>query len=305
MLPIDDANQKERKMLSTESIEFFRTNGYLVVEDVIDAPLLAKLRSDFAGWVDQSRAHTKAFGETLDGRPRFDVDKDHAADHPSLRRVASPVEVSDAYLEAVQAPRLVGAVADLIGANVKLHHCKINSKLPGTATLVKWHQDFPFTPHSNDDLVTALVMIDDVTDENGPLEIWPGTHTGPIYDLWQGGQFTGAVPDDVSAVCQQNAKRCIGRGGSVCLMHTRLLHGSAPNNSSDPRTLFIAVYTAEDAIPLAENPLPSSYEGYIVHGEATGRVRSAPFDIRLPQKPKGASFFTQQAAAAEAAPLSV
>jgi hypothetical protein len=80
-------------------------------------------------------------------------------------------------------------------------------------------------------------------------------------------------------------------------MHTRLLHGSAPNLGPDPRTLFIAVYSAEDALPLADNPLPSRYEGMIVHGKATGRVRSTPFDIRLPQKPKGASFFAQQAAA--------
>ena len=290
-------------MLTAASVEFFETNGYLLVEDVIDAPLLARLRSDFAGWVEESRGHDKAFGETKDGRPRFDFEEDHTAERPALRRVASPLEVSEAYLEAVQAPRLVGAIADLIGPNVKLHHCKINSKLPRTKTLVKWHQDFPFTPHSNDDLVTALVMIDDVTDENGPLEIWPGTHTGPIHDLWQDGRFTGAVPDDFSVLCQENAKRCIGRAGSACLMHTRLLHGSAPNHSPEPRTLFVAVYSAEDAVPLAENPLPSHYEGFIVHGEATGRVRSAPFDIRLPQKPKGASFFTQQAAAtSEASP---
>jgi hypothetical protein len=34
----------------------------------------------------------------------------------------------------------------------------------------------------------------------------------------------------------------------------------------------------------------------IVHGEATGIVRSTPNVLRLPQKPKGASFFVQQAA---------
>ena len=50
-------------------------------------------------------------------------------------------------------------VADLIGPDVKLHHTKINSKLPGSATAVKWHQDFPFTPHSNDSLITALLMV--------------------------------------------------------------------------------------------------------------------------------------------------
>jgi ectoine hydroxylase-related dioxygenase (phytanoyl-CoA dioxygenase family) len=213
--------------------------------------------------------------------------------------VASPIEVSEAYLQAVSAPQLVEAVAALIGPNVKLHHSKINSKLPGTATAVKWHQDFPFTPHSNDDLITALLMIDEVTEENGPLEIWPGTHRGPIHDLWRGDRFTGAVDEEFARTCQANAIRCVGPAGSVCLMHTRLLHGSAPNRSASPRTLFIAVYAAEDARPLGDNPLPSRFEGMVVHGVSTGRVRSVPFDIRLPPKPKVASFFTQQASTNE------
>ena len=66
-------------------------------------------------------------------------------------------------------------VAELIGPSVKLHHTKINAKQPGSATEVKWHQDFPFTPHSNSDLITALLMVDEVTPENGPLEVQPGS----------------------------------------------------------------------------------------------------------------------------------
>jgi ectoine hydroxylase-related dioxygenase (phytanoyl-CoA dioxygenase family) len=282
-------------MLPEDKITFFRENGYLLVEQVVSPELLGRLRTDFNAWVDESRDHTAPYGKTLDGRPRFDLEAGHTAGKPALRRVASPIEVSAAYLEAVRAPDLVGAVAAVIGPNVKLHHCKINSKLPGTATAVKWHQDFPFTPHSNDDLVTALLMVDAVTDDNGPLEIWPGTHRGAIHDLWHGDRFTGSVDEAFARKCQANAVRCTGPAGSVCLMHTRLLHGSAPNLSAGPRTLFIAVYSADDARPLGENPLPSRYEGMVVHGKATGRVRSTPFDIRLPQKPSGASFFTQQA----------
>ena len=227
---------------------------------------------------------------------RFDVEAGHNAAAPGLRRVSSPAEISDAYYEAMASSRMVEAVADLIGPNVKLHHTKVNSKLPKTATKVEWHQDFPFTPHSNDDLVTALLMVDEVTDENGPLEVLPGSHKGPIESLWHEGRFTGAVDAATTARCVAQAVRCIGPAGSVCLMHTRLLHGSAPNHSARPRTLFIAVYSAEDAVPLCDNPLPSRFEGLIVHGSATGMVRCTANSLAMPQKPKGASFFVQQAA---------
>jgi ectoine hydroxylase-related dioxygenase (phytanoyl-CoA dioxygenase family) len=284
-------------MLTDEQIAFFSRNGYLVVDDVVTPDLLARLRHDFAGWVEASRSHTAAYGQTADGRARFDIEPGHSADKPALRRVASPMEESAAYYEAATSSRMVAALADLIGPNVKLHHSKINSKLPRTPTKVHWHQDFGFTPHSNDDVVTALLMVDEVTDQNGPLEVLPGSHKGPLESLWHDGKFTGAVDAATTARCAGQAVRCIGKAGSVCLMHTRLLHGSAPNSSDSPRTLFIVVYSAEDAVPLCDNPLPSRYEGIIVHGQQTGMIRSTQFALQMPQKPKGASFFVQQTAA--------
>ena len=282
-------------MLSADQTAFFATHGYLVVEDAVTPQQLARLRTDFADWVEESRRETAPYGETADGRARFDVEPGHSAERPALRRVSSPAEVSDAYREVMASSRIVEMVAGLIGPNVKLHHEKINSKLPGTATKVDWHQDFGFTPHSNDDLITALLMVDEVTDENGPLEVVPGSHKGPLEPLWHDGRFTGSVDGATAGRCVASAVRCTGPAGSVCLMHTRLLHGSAPNGSDGARTLYIAVYSAEDAVPLCDNPLPSRFEGLVVHGTPTGSVRTTPYDMRLPQKPRGASFFVQQA----------
>ena len=281
--------------LRPDQCEFFHENGYLMVENAVDGALLSRLQQDFAAWVEESRAHDAAWGDTVDGRPRFDLEPGHSAAKPSLRRVNAPVEVSEAYLAATVQSRTVDCVADLIGPNVKLHHTKINSKLPGAHTEVKWHQDFSFTPHSNDDVVTALLMVDEVTEENGPLQVLAGSHRGPIHSLWHGGAFTGAVADEVAAACVPSAKTCIGPAGSVCLMHTRLLHGSAANRSARPRTLHISVYSAEDAVALSPNPVPSRYEGQLVRGQRTGRVRSIDYELDLPQLPTGASFFDQQA----------
>jgi ectoine hydroxylase-related dioxygenase (phytanoyl-CoA dioxygenase family) len=281
-------------VLSQEQVSFFNTNGYLVVEDAVDTALLEQLRADFAAWVEESKSHSEPYGSTINDRPRFDVEAGHSAEAPALRRVNAPVEVSDAYHQAMSNSRMTQAVVELIGPNVKFHHSKINSKLPGAKTVVKWHQDFPFTPHSNDDVITALLMVDDVTEENGPLEVVPGSHTGEIHSLWHNDKFTGAIDDAVAEDCQRESVVCKGRAGSVCLMHTRLLHGSAPNLSQDPRTLFICVYSAEDAVPYSPNPMPNKHEGMVVGGERTNRVRSIPYQITLPQLPTGASFFDQQ-----------
>ena len=192
-------------MIAQWQIEQFHQQGYLVVEEVLSAADIATLQSDFDGWVEESRRHATAWGETLDGRPRFDIERDHAPDHPSLRRVASPTEISEAYRHTALNSRMAAIAAQLIGGNgTRFHHSKINSKLPHTATEVKWHQDFLFTPHSNDDIITALLMVSEVTPENGPLNVVPGSHQGPLWSHWQEGRFTGAVDDEVvTAQCQQ------------------------------------------------------------------------------------------------------
>ena len=140
-------------------------------------------------------------------------------------------------------------------------------------------------------------MLDEVTADNGPLQVVPGSHRGEIHDLWHDGVFTGAVADEVAQACEADSLACTGPAGSVCLMHTRLLHGSAANRSARPRTLFIAVYSAEDAVPCSPNPVPNRHQGEVVRGVRTRRIRGGSFDIPLPQMPESASFFDQQAKA--------
>jgi phytanoyl-CoA hydroxylase len=279
--------------LTQDQIDAFWRDGVLTVENAVTPEQLAGLKRDFDNWVDESRGETGPYGQAIDGRPRFDLQPGHTAETPALRRVQAPTEISKAYYEAMASSRMTTMVADLIGPDVKLHHTKINSKLPGAATEVKWHQDFPFTPHTNSDVITALLMVDDVTDENGPLEVLPGSHTGELHSIWQNGTFTGSIEDETAAGMQANAVRCVGPAGSVCLMHTRLAHGSAPNRSQHPRTLFICVYSAGDAVALTPNPVPTEHEGLFVMGTDKGAIRSEAYQVERPQYPK-TSFFAQQ-----------
>ena len=76
--------------LSQEQKDAFWRDGVLVVEDAVTPEQLAALRAEFGAWVEESRAHADDYGETLDGRARFDVQPGHSAEKPALRRVQSP-----------------------------------------------------------------------------------------------------------------------------------------------------------------------------------------------------------------------
>ena len=283
------------KLLTKAQIDLFWKDGVITVENAVTPYQLKCLQDTFADWVEDSRKHKKDFGEVLDGRPRFDLEPGHSNEVPALRRVQSPEEISSAYADVMRNSKIVDFAADLVGPSIRFHHGKVNSKLPGSATKVKFHQDFSFQPMTNDDMITALLFVDDVTLDNGPLEVVPGSHKGPLYSHWHNDNFTGAVADTVVDENKENIIKCIGPKGSVCLMHASLLHGSAPNLSSEPRTLYIITYYAEDAIELSPNHLPSTLTHELIRGKVSGKVRCSSYNMLIPEVPKGTSFFSQQA----------
>ena len=108
--------------LSQEQINKFWDDGVLVVEGAVSAKELADLKKVFEGWVEESRLHSKDYGETLDGRPLFDLQPNHRPDKPAVRRVQSPEEVSDIYANVMRKARTVDYCTDLLGPNLKFHH---------------------------------------------------------------------------------------------------------------------------------------------------------------------------------------
>ena len=248
-------------------------------ENAITPEAVERLCQNLEQWIEESRQFDGPYGETIDHRPRFDVQPHvHSKDTPALRRVASPVEISDDFWAVAQDNAALDLTAAIFSPNIKFYASKVNLKLPGSKTEVKYHQDFPFDPHTNMDMMTVLIFLDDVTLENGPLQLVPGSHKGPLHSLWQDGKFTGAVANDIEQEAIKNSVACTGKAGDACLMHSAVLHGSSANLAQDPRRLFIVTYVAEDAQPFIPNPIPTIYDGTIVR--ARKQAKFAPFPLR-------------------------
>ena len=287
--------ENEKPTKNTKLVEKFQKDGFVVLENALTHSQLSALNSDLSMWVEESRRNEKSYGKIMDGRPRFDLQLDtHSFEKPALRRVTSPAEISKACLDVVKDNKALDLVSEIFGPNIKHWTNKINLKLPSSGTEVKFHQDFPYEPHSNEDIMTVLFFLDDVTLENGSLEVVAGTHKGPLYSLWHDGIFTGAVSAEIEAENKKNSISCVGKAGSACLMHSKLMHGSKSNKTKSARSLFIVSYTAEDAVKLTENPLPSELDGMIVRGAKSGIVRCTSYSVELPEYPQEVSFFDQQ-----------
>ena len=288
-------------VLTQAQVEQYHRDGYIVASGAATPANFKALTAELDSWVEESRAHGKNYGETLIGSPRFDLEPGHSAEKPKLRRVNNPAEISDAYRAAAFDGPLGDMAAALLGPDVKFLQCKINLKLPGTATRVDYHQDFSYVPYTNDDALTALVMLDDMTRENGCLMVVPGSHREGQVSLWQDGRYTGKVSAEKEAECRRRSVPITGKAGDVCLMHTLLLHGSEPNASKAPRRLFICGYSAADAFPLMRTSLPNRLQGTMVRGKPTRHARLREGAVELPEEFSQTSFFQLQEQSANSA----
>src|ERR1700730_6762274 len=173
-------------MISEQDVQAYRRDGVIMVPDVLDAATLTEVRSVIAELVAGA-------AKTLEHTDVYDLEPGHTAENPRVRRIKTPHKVHALFNDIVRRPAVLDILKQLIGPNLRLHGSKLNMKSAQYGSPVEWHQDWAFYPHTNDDVLAIGVLLDDVTLENGPLRIIPGSHRGPVHDHQNDGFFVGAI----------------------------------------------------------------------------------------------------------------
>ena len=289
-------------MLEAHQIEFYREQGYLLVENVIDAPLLARLRSAAEEMIEKSRAVSESDSV-------FDLDEGHSAEHPKLTRIKAPHLNVPGFDEVLHAPGIKDVLQALLGPTARLQTTKLNTKAPGGGAAVEWHQDWAFYPHTNDDLLAIGLILADVDEANGPLMVIPGSHQGPTLDHTRNGVFAGAIDPSDPMFDFSKAVTLTAKAGSMTIHHVRLLHGSAPNMSDRARLICFYELAAGDAWPLAGSSTAVAgmtqqqvwdwigKNTYYGPPSASPRLAEVPARLPLPPAPDSGSIFKIQKSA--------
>lgn len=278
--------------LDEDQRRFFIEKGYQIFPELIDEKQLVTLRSVLKKVVDASRTINTSGN-------RFDLEKGHTAQNPRLRRATYLDDFDVAFWELCSTSVIPDIAADLLGPNVRFRELMVNFKWSGGGAEVKWHQDISFYPHTHTGVVQFLVFLEDVGQEQGPLQVLAGSHTGPIYELYnEDGVWTGAMRDsDLAKLNMDQAVTVTGKAGTVSVHHSRTLHGSSRNISQSSRPAFVITYSAADAIPYTAVPYPSSHYGKLVRGHEPSHAHHEAVNLRLPPTWEGeyTSIFEHQA----------
>lgn len=287
-------------MLSQDQIDFYNENGYILVEDAVTPDQLARLREITCDLIDKSR-------EISQSNDVYDLDEGHSPEQPKLTRIKLPTKQHPFYWDVARNSRITEVLRQLLGPNVLLQTSKLNTKAPGGGAAVEWHQDWAFYPHTNDSLLACGLMLEDVDLANGPLQIIPGSHKGPLLSHHNpDGIFCGAVDPDDPAFDFSKAVTLTGKAGSMTVHHVRALHGSAPNTSDRARLICFYECLAADAWPLLgsatylqglrrEDVWDELVQRTII-GEPSfePRVEVCPVRLPLPPAPDASSIFKSQ-----------
>lgn len=224
-------------VLSDKQIASYHDNGYLVLPALLTAQELAGLRAA-ADALDEERLQRGGAERTV--------------------AIHDVIFLQEAFMAAAHHPALIGASVQLIGENLHLIQARVHWKpIAKGEGAVAWHQDYPFHPLTNYDVLAVTFLLDDTTARNGALQAIPGSHKrGPLNHHNAEGAFEGRCtnPEDYTAdVGSGNVYDLVGPAGSMTIHHANLLHFTHPNNSDTPRRALVYQIAAGDAALLGGN----------------------------------------------------
>jgi ectoine hydroxylase-related dioxygenase (phytanoyl-CoA dioxygenase family) len=262
-------------VLTTEEVEAFWRDGYLVGPVLLDAEEVASLRS----------AVDRVHGGDLEGDGAYPLfgrvlgDPDTGA----ARTVMYGWRVNEVIRRLVCGPKLAAMAAAILRTpRVRLWQDQVISKPPTTGDradgTIGFHQDYPYWQDvSTDAMVTANVALQDTDDRNGALHVLSGSHRIGIAD-WAGSFFDTDLDEvrsrlpEVPGVSLEEVTLPL-RAGQVSFHHSLTVHGSGPNRSDRPRMTIAPAYLPDGAVYRPHQGPPSPHSRFL--GEP---VAGTPYD---------------------------
>lgn len=232
-----------RYSLTQEDVEAYKTDGYLVVKDVLAPYEVAETHRVIQAIIEEQRP-------LGDNATKLEWEAEVVNDQRVPRRIYRPVEQHEVFYRTAVSDKIVDKVESLLGPDIQLHSSKLNMKLAKVGSIVEWHQDLAYIPHTNTDLVALLIYLDDATIENGCLQVIPRVHHGDLMEHSKEGVFVGRITEPIPRADLPEPVACEAAAGSMILMHCMTPHSSLPNRSDRPRQTVIFEYRAADAYPI-------------------------------------------------------
>ena len=243
-----------------EKLEFWRKNGFVVLEKAIPEKMIDDLWTEIEETIDHHEKYNMTglvyqFNDTKD-TPIKDIPKE------KLRSIGARInEYHNASVQAKQVvthPNIATFLKAIFNAQVAVYQSLIFRYGSQQDT----HQDFPWvTPTIPSHLAASWIALEDVHPDSGPLYYYPGSHrmqkfnfgNGILYRHGEsvfGPEWFGKYLDKRSKKDGLEKETLHIKKGDVLIWHSALAHGG--HRIADPqrtRKSLVCHYTTTDAYP--------------------------------------------------------
>ncbi|GDY14839.1 phytanoyl-CoA dioxygenase [Planctomycetota bacterium] len=237
-----------------EQIETFHREGFTPYGRVIDASLLAELRSEYDRLFREAAAR-------VSGRTVRNLAADGNTDITSrstsgerMLQITQCCERSLIFNRVLYHPPILAMFRALIGPNIQLYHDQALFKPAGHGGPVPWHQDNGYWRCQPATLVSCWIALDDADADNGAMQLIPGSHLS--HHSHTSAEGTSALLDAEKSIDASAAVLVPIKAGSCLFHHCRTLHYTAPNRSDRDRRAYIIHVMTPGTARRDQAPMP-------------------------------------------------
>jgi ectoine hydroxylase-related dioxygenase (phytanoyl-CoA dioxygenase family) len=237
-----------------QKVQQFQDEGYFIVENLVSPDEVCQLLQRLDDYVEERRPLPE--GLHLQVEPTVERGEMAAGRANRFRKMWPTVPTDDLFTQLALKPELVHIMQALMGPNLKLFRDAVMMKPPGIGSAKGVHQDSPYWPIEPMALASYWIALDPATRSNGCMTVIPGSHKwGPQPHVTTTDDFV--IPEE-----HYNAADLVPvelAPGSALVFHSLMIHGSAPNTSSDPRRALVLSYMSSAYRFTSPGPKPDFF----------------------------------------------
>lgn len=240
----------EFSMLTTEQLEHFSTNGYLILPALADSAYCTAVIALAEQALLEDTAPIEYEADTR--YPGAPVSRD-AEGGQTARRLLQAVARSPLLANWATGKSLSLALRQLLGEGARLsqvHHNCIMTKQPRFSSLTGWHRDSRYWQFQRAELISVWLALRNETLENGCLLVLPGSHLWTVApEQLDSALFLRADSTQNQQLLAQAVTVPLQQG-DVLLFHSNLFHAAGCNQTAQTKLSMVFTYRAADNPPL-------------------------------------------------------
>jgi len=253
--------------ITSEQIESYRDNGYLLIPDFLDTAELEEWRASVSEAIAERKGQ-KIPGKAVMVGEDDGINEDAEYYGKVFDQLINLWQTNGKMKKLMCDPKIGEIAAKLAGVEgIRIWHDQALIKKPW-ANPTSWHLDTPFWSFSDRRALSIWVALDDATLENGCLFFIPGSHKETSFENPGIGKNMDSVFSFYPAFRKSESVAVPMKAGS-CSFHNGLtIHGAHANMTPGFRRAMTCAYMPDgnvyNGIP---NILPEDYLAHLQVGD--------------------------------------